>query len=159
MSGPAGRLVLLDSEPVGLATNPRVSEKADRCKQWLQGLISAGVRVMLPEIIDYEVRRELVRAGRLKGLASLDFLGNRLGLLPCSGAVLIEAAGLWAEARRGGHPTADDKALDIDVILAATANLAAGEGHDVVIATGNVAHLSRYAPAELWDRIAPRKVE
>ena len=114
---------------------------------------------MVPEVIDYEVRRELLRAGRFRGLSALDALGRQLGLLPCSGAVLIEAAGLWAEARRRGQPTADDKALDIDVILAATANLASSEGHDVVIATGNVAHLSRYAAAELWDRIAPRKVE
>lgn len=156
MSDPANRLVLLDSEPLGLATNPRESEKAGRCKSWLRGLLVAGVRVMVPEVIDHEVRRELIRAGRFRGVRSLEALGQELGLLPCSGRVLIEAAGLWAEARQKGQPTADPKALDIDVILAATAQLAAGDGYDVVIATGNVAHLSRYAPAKLWERIAAR---
>ena len=32
MSVPSDRLVLLDSEPLGLASNPRDSEKATRCK-------------------------------------------------------------------------------------------------------------------------------
>jgi predicted nucleic acid-binding protein len=155
MSDPADRLVLLDSEPVGLVTNPRVSEKADRCKRWLQTLISAGVRVMVPEIIDYEVRRELIRAGRHQGLASLDFLSSRLGLLPCSGSVLIEAAGLWAQARRQGQPTAGNKALDIDVILAATAKRAADTRLDVIIATGNVEHLARFVAAKHWSAIVP----
>ena len=155
MSGAVERLVLLDSEPVGLVTNPRVSEKANRCKDWLRGLIASGVRVMLPEIIDYEIRRELIRAGRSRGLASLDFLGSRLGILPCSGPVLIEAARLWADARRQGQPTADDKALDIDVILAATAKLAAESGYAAVVATGNVDHLARFVAAEHWSGIAP----
>ena len=110
---------------------------------------------MVPEIIDYEVRRELIRAGRPRGINALDLLVVQLGRLPCSGAVLVEAADLWAEARHQGRPTADVKALDIDVILAATANLAANEGYDVVIATGNVGHLSRYSNAELWDKIRP----
>jgi len=155
VNDPANRLVLLDSEPLGLATNPRDSVKAGRCKTWLRGLLVAGVRVMVPEIIDYEVRRELVRAGRARGINALDLLVVQLGRLPCSGAVLIEAADLWAEARRQGRPTADVKALDIDVILAATANLARNEGYDVVIATGNVGHLSRYCDTELWDKIRP----
>ena len=153
MSAPVDRLVLLDSEPLGLATNPRASVKATRCKKWLRDLLAGGVRVMIPEVIDYEIRRELLRARRSRGIAALDALGLQLGLLPCSGGVLTEAAALWADARQKGHPTADDKALDIDVILAATANLASLAGFDVVIATGNVAHLSLFATAQLWEQI------
>lgn len=149
------RLILLDSGPSGLASNPRDSEQGLRCKTWLCGLLAAGCRVMIPEIIDYEVRRELLRAGKAKGLAKLDALGRQLGLLPCSGPVLVEAAGLWAKARREGRQTADDKALDADVILAATAILAAREGFEVIVATGNVGHLGRFVDARAWDEIGP----
>ena len=57
------RVVLLDSGPLGLVTNPRESDESRLCKEWLKMLLAAGVRVMVPEIADYEVRRELLRAG------------------------------------------------------------------------------------------------
>ena len=62
-----------------------------------------------------------------------------------------QAASFWAEARRQGRPTANDMALDGDVILAAQA--ATLGTADVVIATTNVAHLSRFLPSELWQNI------
>lgn len=148
------RLIILDSEPVGLASNPRTSERGLRCKSWLQDRLAADDRVMIPEIVDYEVRRELLRAGKSRGFARLDLLGKQLGLLPSGGPVLVEAAELWARARREGDPTAHGKAIDADVILAASAILAIREGHDAVIPTGNVGHLARFAPASLWELIS-----
>jgi hypothetical protein len=62
------------------------------------------------------------------------------------------AAELWAQARQGGYPTAPDPALDGDVILAAQA---LSLGVPVVVATANVAHLSRFVPADVWQNIAP----
>ena len=150
---PAEPLVLLDSGPLGLASNPRASEEGSRCKAWLRGLLVAGVRVMIPDIVDFEIRRELLRAGKARGVATLDRLVRELGTLPASGAVLREAASLWAEARRAGLPTADAKALDVDVILAATARLAGSEGYAVVVATSNVGHLSRFVDARPWLEI------
>jgi predicted nucleic acid-binding protein len=153
------RLILLDSEPSGLASNPRDSEKSLRCKAWLWNLLAAGDRVMIPAIIDYEVRRELLRAGKVKGVAKLDALldalGRQLDLPPSGGRVLVEAAGLWAKARREGYPTADVKAIDVDVILAATAILAARDGFEVIVATGNVGHLGRFVDARIWNQIVP----
>jgi hypothetical protein len=67
-------LVLLDAGPLGMVTNPRESDETRQAKVWLWGLLDAGVRVMVPEIADYEVRRELIRAGRHKGVARLDAL-------------------------------------------------------------------------------------
>ena len=61
------------------------------------------------------------------------------------------AAEFWAEARRDGRPTAPDPALDGDVILAAQA--ATLDRDDVIIATTNPKHLSRYVPAALWTDI------
>ncbi len=118
-------------------------------------LLAAGVRVMVPEIADYEVRRELLCAGRAKGIGRLDALAEQIGYLPLNTDVLRLAAELWAEARRGGFPTADDKALDGDVILAAQARLIDLDPEfDVVIATSNPGHLSRFVPAFLWSVIS-----
>jgi predicted nucleic acid-binding protein len=109
--------------------------------------------VITPEITDYEVRRELLRIRSARGMASLDWLGRRLEYLPLTTAAVRQAAQLWADARQQGRPTAADSDLDIDVILAAQA-LTLGVAN-LVVATTNVAHLSRFVPAELWQNIAP----
>jgi len=143
--------VLLDTGPLGLATNPRRSRQSIACAQWVQALVGHGSRVIMPEIADYEVRRELLRANKTRGLARLDALADLLEYLPLTTAAMRQAAIFWAQARQQGRPTADDKALDGDVILAAQA-MTLGVA-DVVIATTNVGHLSRFAPAALWPDI------
>lgn len=145
------RVVLLDTGPLGLVTNSRRSPQSVACAQWLQALVADGTRVILPEIADYEVRRELLRANRVGGLARLDALANRIEYLPLTTAAMRQAAAFWAQARQQGQPTAGDKALDGDVILTAQATTL--EVTDMVIATTNVGHLSRFAPAALWQDI------
>jgi hypothetical protein len=63
------------------------------------------------------------------------------------------AAKLWAQARQQGQPTAGDKTIDGDMVLVAQA-ITMGE-RDIVIATTNVGHLSRFITAELWQNIDP----
>jgi hypothetical protein len=147
------RLVLLDASPLSLVTNPKGSDESRRCKAWLAGLVAAGVRVMVPEGADFEVRRDLFRAGRRGGLERLDNLARQAGYLPVTTAVWRRAAELWALARNKGYATADDSALDCDVILAAQAQLAAEDGFEVTIATTNVGHLGRFADAQEWSAI------
>jgi predicted nucleic acid-binding protein len=132
-------------------TNPRRSRQSIACAQWLQAIVGHGSRVLVPKIADYEVRRVLLRANKVRGLARLDALIGLLEYLPLTTAAMRKAAEFWAQARRQGRPTADDKALDGDVILAAQA-MTLGIT-DVVIATTNVGHLSRFAPAALWPDI------
>jgi hypothetical protein len=55
--------------------------------------------VIVPEIADYEVRRELLRAKKERGLARLDALASRLKYLPITTAAMRQAAVFWAEAR------------------------------------------------------------
>jgi predicted nucleic acid-binding protein len=145
------RTILLDAGPLGLVTNPKRSPQSFACAQWLQAQIASGARILLPEISDYEVRRELLRAQKIKGIERLDALAGLLQYLPLSTAAMRQAAALWAKARQQGQPTAADKALDADVILAGQA--IALEVPDVLIATTNVGHLSRFVPAELWENI------
>ncbi len=148
-------MVLLDAGPLGLLTNPKGGDEARRCRAWLDGLVAAGVHVMVPEGADYEIRRDLFRAGRRGGLERLDRIGRRPRFLPVTTAVWRRAAQLWALARNEGYATAGDAALDCDVILAAQAQLATEDGFDVIVATTNVAHLGRFVDAREWTAIAP----
>jgi len=75
----------------------------------------------VPEIADYEVRRELIRAGQTRGVQRLDLLCEGFNYLPLTTEIMRIAAELWATARNAGTPTASDAALDADVILAAQA--------------------------------------
>ena len=148
-------IVLLDAGPLGMITNPRATPENQRCRQWLEALLAGGMRVAIPEIADYEVRRELLRAGRLRGIAHLDRAKTTLEYVPITTAAMLQAADFWAQARQQGQPTAPDLALDGDVILAAQALLLAQQGDPVVIATTNVGHLSGFVPAQRWQDIQP----
>jgi hypothetical protein len=46
-------------------------ERNEEIKTWLQDLLRSGIAVRVPEIADYEIRRELLRAGKSKGLKRL----------------------------------------------------------------------------------------
>jgi len=61
------RVVLLDAGPLGLLSNPKASQEGDACNAWVESLLFRGIRVTIPEIADYEVRRELLRADKIQG--------------------------------------------------------------------------------------------
>jgi predicted nucleic acid-binding protein len=142
------RVIILDTGPVGMITNPNASALNRECYQWMESLVRQGAQVWVPEIADYEVRRELLRADKTRGLARLNLLKNSIGYLPLTTPIILKAAELWAQARRSGLPTADPKALDCDVILAAQALTVQG-----MVATENVGHLSRFVEARHWREI------
>jgi predicted nucleic acid-binding protein len=145
------RVIILDSGPLGLVTNPKLSPESVACAQWLQAHITAASRIIIPEIADYEVRRELLRANKTKGISRLDDLAKLIEYLPIKTVAMRQAAQLWAQARQQGQPTSGDKTIDGDMILVAQA-MTFGVT-DVVIATTNVGHLSRFIAAELWQNI------
>ncbi|MBI1915369.1 MAG: nucleic acid-binding protein [Planctomycetes bacterium] len=144
--------VVLDSTPLGILCHPRNPPHVLACRQWITGLLAAGRRVIVPEIADYEIRRELMRLGSTIALTNLDGYGSQFEYLPITTAAMRLAAELWAQARSAGLPTAPDPALDGDVILAAQA---LSLNTPVVVATGNPAHLTRFVPADLWSHITP----
>lgn len=138
-------VILLDAGPLGMISNPSATFANLECYDWMESLLISGHQIIVPEIADYEVRRELLRAGKSRGLARLDLLKNTLDYLPLTTDVMLRAAELWAQARNQGKPTADPKALDCDVILAAQA-LSTGS----IVATENVGHLSLFVDAKDW---------
>jgi predicted nucleic acid-binding protein len=142
---------LLDTGPLGLLChsshgNPEVTA----IRRWLRELRRAGRVVCIPEIADYEVRRELHLLGSQTGIENLRELGRRFRYLKLTTAVLHRAAELWAQARRQATPTAADTALDADVIIAALA-----EREGAIVATENVRHLALFVPARPWKEIQP----
>jgi len=141
-------VIVLDTRPVGMITNPNASVTNHECYQWMESLVQQGAQVWVPEIADYEVRRELLRANKARGIARLDLLKNSIGYLPLTTPIMLKAAELWAQARRSGTPTADPKALDCAVILAAQALAVQG-----IVAIENVGHLSRFVEARHWREI------
>ncbi len=143
-------LILLDTGPLGMITHTRGNAQCQACKVWFNALSD---RVLLPEIADYELRRELLRAGKIRGLRQLDQLKTIVSYLPITTEVMLKAAELWAQARNQGYPTAPPAALDGDVILAAQALLLRSQGYDTIIATTNVGHLSRLTLAQTWQEI------
>ena len=54
------RVIVLDAGILGLITNPKLSSESVACTSWLQIHLIAGSRIIIPEITDYEVRRELL---------------------------------------------------------------------------------------------------
>ena len=145
--------MVLDSGPLGLVTNPTASPVNDACSKWLEALSGGGVRVTVPEIADYEVRRELLRIGKARGIRRLDTIKATARYAPLTTETMLLAAQLWADVRRRGQPTADPHALDGDVILAAQAMLLASAGDSVVVATMNAMHLTRFVDARAWEDI------
>ena len=101
-------VIVLDSTPLGLLVYRPGFPAADECREWVRRQLSSGVRVFVPAIVTYEIRRDL---------------------------------------RRGGRPTADPLALDIDVILAAQALSLELPPSEYVVATSNVGHLGLLVPA------------
>lgn len=134
--------VVLDTGPLGKISHPRPNREI---AHWLEGLLRQGVMVYIPEMADYEVRRELIRAGLHESISRLDGLKTVLNYLPINTDVMLRAAELWAWARNRGIPTADPKALDADVILAAQALQILA-----LVATENVDHLSLFVEAKDW---------
>ena len=156
-------IALLDSGPLGLVTHPKVNAEAQECKDWLTRFLAEGQRVLVPEIVYYELRRELRRTelknGRPgQGLANLETFATNAGIVPITSDVIRLATEFWAEARHNHFQGAPDPALDGDMILCAQARLLEPQDWglaeaDVVIVTENVKHLTHFANAQHWRGI------
>jgi len=147
--------IVLDSGPLGLLMQRRGLPVADACRRWLANRMRAGTRFLVPEIADYELRRELLRLGLTPALARLDAFNSALPdrYLQLNTAAIRRAAELWADVRRRGLPTADPKELDGDVIVAAQTMTSGFPLRDLAVATSNPIHLSRYLDADLWTNL------
>ena len=134
--------VVLDTGPLGRLVNPKWNRDA---VDWFRSMAALGYEVIIPEIADYEVRRKMIHTGQSKGIRRLNQLKDWLEYIPITTEAMLDAASMWAEARRRGKSTAAPKALDGDVILAAQTKIA-----DAIVATDNIKHLDQFVETVDW---------
>jgi predicted nucleic acid-binding protein len=152
-------IVFTDTGVLGLLSSPNDNLEAQQCQRWLYSLLARGVYVITSDLCDYEVRRSLIldaiRKPKQQALNNLDGLENLIDFLPITKPIMRHAAQLWAFSRSQGMPTADEKNIDADVIIAAQCQLFQQEnlGQTLVIATTNVKHLKRFLDAQKWQDI------
>ena len=103
-----------------------------RGKNWFAAVAFKGAAVVILEITDYEVRRELLRAGKDRGIGWLDALKDLLRYAPITTPVMLRASEFRASARNMGRQSAID---------------------ETVIAATNVHHLGLFARAGVWGEI------
>jgi predicted nucleic acid-binding protein len=150
--------ILLDSAPLSLLATPikrATPATVKAIRQWAIACDTAGHQIIVPEITDYEVRRELLRSRKTAAIAELDRLKVDFAYLPLTTAAMLKAADLWAQTRQAGLPTSHDENIDVDAILAAQALMLGVPVTDLVVATANVRHLARFVTADLWANIRP----
>lgn len=137
--------VVLDSTPLGLLTQREGVTEADVCRAWYVSLLTSGCLFFVPEIADYEMRREMRRKRNDGAVRRLDAFSSAAPerYLPLTTSAVRLAADMWAQARQTGHVTAPPEALDADVLIAAQARLLVPADFglaDMVVATENAKH-------------------
>lgn len=87
--------ILLDSHPLGLASAPARNPDAVALTDWMEDCLAAGHEIYIPEVIGYELRRELLRAGKTSSVRKLDGLKAIQRFLPVSSPAMLLATNLW----------------------------------------------------------------
>ncbi|MBI4673928.1 MAG: PIN domain-containing protein [Chloroflexi bacterium] len=136
---------ILDAGPLGRIAHPQANAEVTRK---LKALLEQDATIIISEISDYEIRRSLLLEGLTQSVEKLDRLQQVLSFLPLTSDAMRQAAEFWARIRRRHKRTADDKALDGDVILAAQAFLI-----DATVITENAKHLDQFVPVVQWQEL------
>lgn len=142
-------LIALDSGPLGQLAHPNPHRYPELCL-WFDSHRAAGTLFLIPEISDFEVRRNLILEERDRSLLRLDNLSSRARYVPINTNCMRLAARYWAQSRRTGRSVGDPKELNADVILASQAIQA-----NAIIATDNIGHLAQFVEACPWSTIKP----
>lgn len=139
--------MFLDTGPLGMLSNPAATKKTKELAEWMTAQLDKGVRFFIPEVSDYEVRRNAILENLTGCLQRLDELTTTITYVPLTTSAMREAARLWATVRGRGQPTAPKEELDCDAILAAQAITTSKDSEEVIIVTDNIGHLSRFETA------------
>ena len=126
--------LLLDSSILASVVRPEVDENRPVAHAVLSLLENPRFELVVPEVIDYELRRKLLHLGQHRhharkwareALALLDEL-VAVGYVPLTTATMRMAAELWAKTRAEGRLRGVEESLDVDIILAAQAKQVGG---------------------------------
>lgn len=144
-------IVVLDTSPAGRIVHPR---KFLGITDWFVRVMASGRRVVLPEIIDYEVRRGLIQMGASRQLRTLDEMKADVYYDPLTTELMMAAAQVWADARNMDRPFTSDDRLDGDAILIAQAQ-GLGDRRSVTVITENAKHLDPFVATSRWEDFTP----
>ncbi|MBN1606633.1 MAG: hypothetical protein JW940_08360 [Polyangiaceae bacterium] len=92
--------ILLDTTPLSNICHP----SGHPIQTWLHTQLTQGTQLIISEVADYEVRRELIRAGKQRSIERLDALKRFLSYAPVNTSTFLRAAELWADARPNSPP-------------------------------------------------------
>jgi predicted nucleic acid-binding protein len=161
-------LIALDTGPLGDLINPNNTGDAVAIRTWMASHLAKGDKYLLPELADYEVRRNetlevlICPIGPSQSAAAiymLDQLKATITYLPLNTEAMLAAANLWAEHRKGtrkGDPARSHR-LDGDVILTAQCMVRSAGIEQIVIATMNLRDFLHIptptVTAEEWHKI------
>jgi predicted nucleic acid-binding protein len=148
--------LLLDTNLLMRACHPK---KHPDVRAWLQAWLDyagrvGGVEIVVSVVADYELRRGYLseidrKEDERKALERLDHLCAELGVQQVSAMNFLDAAALWARARREGKSTAPERDIDWDILIAAQATEI-----PAVVVTRNTAHLEQHgANAKDWHEL------
>lgn len=148
--------LLIDTNILRKVCHPkRHAEVKDWLQRWLDCVADGEeVEIYVSAAADYELRRGYLwkldrHPNEPKALARLNRLTNLLGVHAVSNDHFLAAAQHWADARRGGYPTAGERGMDWDVVIASQA-----AELNAVVVTENTEHLARYGvEAKNWSQI------
>lgn len=135
------RVVVFDSKPLGEICNPI---KRVQTKKLTNFIREQNLAIRVAEITDYELRRELTLQQFNKGLNNLNKFRQKQQIIPIDSESLITATQLWAEIRKTGQATADNKNIDCDVIMVAQALQLSEQFQQIIILTIDVKDLFRF---------------
>jgi predicted nucleic acid-binding protein len=139
--------IVLDARPLSQIVHPR---KFQEISAWFNRAVNSGYRIVIPEVIDYEVRRGFLRIPAYRQLERLDEMCEVFHFDPITRPIMQDAAHVWAEARQMGRPFTSDDRLDGDAILIAHTR-ALGDLEAVAVITENAMHLKPFVPALSWE--------
>ena len=94
------KTIVLDTGPLGKIAHPRRNREITA---WFDHLLASGFTIILPEIADYEVRREFLLADLVHSVQRLDRLKQVITYAPLTTATMLRAAELWASVRKRGQ--------------------------------------------------------
>src|SRR5436305_556454 len=103
------KTIFLDSGPLSVLTNPKLPPETVRIIAWAIAMRKSGHKFVVPAVADYEVRRELERAGKVASIAALDAWNSAAAdrYLPLTDSALRLGSKLWARSRKAGTSTSD----------------------------------------------------
>jgi len=136
--------LLLDTAVLGEICHPK---KHSGTRIWA-GHAAQQHDLLISEVVDYELRRELLRIGSQRSLTHLDELGRELEYVPVTTAHWRTAARLWALARNAGRVNAPPERLEADTLIAAQAL-----SHGAIVVTPNFRHFEGIVEARSWQEV------